>query len=75
MASFSGRLVDGTYRAAGDIADVRAAYVRDGYVVLRGFLTEAEIDPIEVVYNKFMSREIPIPGKDFTDMCALVVLS
>ena len=41
---------------------------RDGYVVLRGFLSEAEIKPIEAVYDRVMRREIAIPGNDFCDM-------
>jgi hypothetical protein len=34
-----------------------------GYIVLRGFLTEEEVRPIEAVYDKFMRREITVPGK------------
>jgi hypothetical protein len=26
-----------------------------------------EIQPIESIYNRFMNREIPVPGKDFCD--------
>ena len=39
-----------------------------GYIVLRGFLTEEELKPIEAIYDKVMKREIAIPGKDFCDM-------
>ena len=35
---------------------MRAAYQRDGWVTLRGFLSEAEVKPIEVIYDKFMVR-------------------
>jgi len=31
--------------------------------VLRGFLTEEEVRPIEAIYDKFMKREITVPGK------------
>ena len=34
----------------------------------RNFLNEAEVKPIEVVYDKFMNRTIKVPGKDFCDM-------
>lgn len=41
---------------------------RDGYVHLRGVLTEAELAAIEAVYERFLAREIEVPGKDFCDM-------
>lgn len=47
-----------------------AAYHRDGYLSLAGFLSEPEILPIESVYSSFMNREIPVPGRDFCDMSA-----
>jgi hypothetical protein len=46
-------------------------YHRDGYIGLEGFLTEDEIKPIEAVYDKFMRREVEVPGKDFCDMSAM----
>jgi len=36
--------------------------------VLPKFLTEDELAPIESIYDRFMSREIKVPGKDFCDM-------
>lgn len=57
MATFAGRVDPATGKyVADDPAAVRAAYQRDGWVTLRSFLTEAEIKPIEVIYNKFMVR-------------------
>ena len=54
MATFVGR-VDPTGRyVVPDAAAVRAAYQRVGWVTLRGFLSEPEIRPIEVIYDKFM---------------------
>lgn len=44
------------------------AYERDGYIILRNFLTPEELAPIEEIYMKFMRREIEVPGKDFCDM-------
>ena len=35
----------------------------DGYAVLDNVLTEEEVAEIEVVYDRFMRREIPVPGK------------
>jgi phytanoyl-CoA hydroxylase len=39
-----------------------------GWAVLPGFLSEAEIRPIEVNYDKFMRGEVPMHEKDFMDM-------
>jgi phytanoyl-CoA hydroxylase len=47
-----------------DLEDFR----RDGYVHLKGVLSEAEIAPIDDVYQRFVRGEIEVPGKDFCDM-------
>jgi hypothetical protein len=39
-----------------------------GFVILRNFLKEEEVADIEAVYNRFMTRDIPVPGADFCDM-------
>ena len=44
------------------------SFRRDGYVVVRNLLSEAELAPIEKTYDAVMRREIPIPGKEFCDM-------
>lgn len=36
--------------------------------VLKGFLTEHELAPLDAAYAKFMRREVAVPGKDFCDM-------
>lgn len=36
--------------------------------MLPDLLSEAEVAEIEATYERFMSREIPVPGKDFCDM-------
>ncbi|HVS09569.1 MAG TPA: phytanoyl-CoA dioxygenase family protein, partial [Planctomycetota bacterium] len=41
---------------------------RDGYVHLEGVLAEEELAGIEEVYERFLRREIDVPGKDFCDM-------
>jgi len=41
---------------------------RDGYVHLAGVLSEDEVAVLEVDYERFLKREIPVPGKDFCDM-------
>jgi ectoine hydroxylase-related dioxygenase (phytanoyl-CoA dioxygenase family) len=46
----------------------KAHFVEHGYVHLRGLLTEAEVAAIEVDYDRFLRREIEVPGKDFCDM-------
>lgn len=43
----------------------KEAFERDGFIVMRNFLTEDELKPIEEVYDKIMRREIHVPGKDF----------
>mmetsp|Transcript_11569 Transcript_11569/g.14347 ORF Transcript_11569/g.14347 Transcript_11569/m.14347 type:complete len:313 (+) Transcript_11569:48-986(+) len=39
-----------------------------GLATLPDLLTPSEMDYIESVFDKFLSREIPVPGKDFCDM-------
>jgi hypothetical protein len=56
---------DGRYEI--DDAD-REAFARQGFVHLPGVLTEAEVAEIEVVYDRFLRREIEVPGKDYCDM-------
>ena len=41
---------------------------RDGLVTLHDVLSEEEVAEIEEVFDKFMNREIHVPGKDFCDM-------
>ncbi len=49
-------------------ATERQQFTEKGYVHLRGLLTEAEVDQIEVTYDRFLRREIEVPGKDYCDM-------
>lgn len=52
-----------------DVGDVRKQHFREhGYVHLSGFLTESEVSEIEVTYDRFLRREIAVPGKDYCDM-------
>jgi len=46
----------------------RAAFRRDGYVHLAGVLSDAELEPIAEVYERFLRLEIPVSGKDLCDM-------
>lgn len=41
---------------------------RNGYLHLRGLLTADEVAELEVVYDRFLRREIEVPGKDYCDM-------
>ncbi|MBI5434327.1 MAG: phytanoyl-CoA dioxygenase family protein [Planctomycetes bacterium] len=41
---------------------------RDGYVHLEGVLSDDELATIERDYDRFLRREIAVPGKDFCDM-------
>jgi hypothetical protein len=44
------------------------AFHRDGCVTVPDVLTEEEVDALSDVFDKFVSGEIPVPGKDFCDM-------
>ncbi len=48
--------------------DQIAAYGRDGYLVLPGVLTEAELAPLEAVFERFIGGQISGMGRDFCDM-------
>ena len=48
----------------------REAFTRDGYVVLSGFLADAELESLEVIYGRFLRGEVAIPGRDHCDMAA-----
>ncbi len=50
-----------------DDAD-RAAFAEAGFVHLPGVLTDDEVAGLEVVYDRFLRREIDVPGKDYCDM-------
>lgn len=44
------------------------AFHRDGWITLNGFLSEAELKPLEDTYMRFLRREIPVRGRDYCDM-------
>jgi phytanoyl-CoA hydroxylase len=60
-----GALQDGNYAVT---AADRERFHRDGYVHLAGLLTEDEVAALAVVYDRFLRREIEVPGKDYCDM-------
>jgi len=45
-----------------------AAYAKDGYLVLSDVLSEAELAPIEAVFERFIHGQVPGMGRDFCDM-------
>ena len=45
-----------------------ARFERDGYVHLRGVLAPDELDELESVFERFLRRQIHVPGRDFCDM-------
>lgn len=63
---------DGADRIDGDhyrvTDDEREHFATRGYVHLRGLLTEAEVAELEVTCDRFLRREIVVPGKDYCDM-------
>jgi hypothetical protein len=46
----------------------RERFDRDGYVHLPGVLRDEEIDELALTYDRFLRREIEVPGRDFCDM-------
>jgi phytanoyl-CoA hydroxylase len=46
----------------------RARFHRDGFVRLEGLLLDEEVAELEVVYDRFLRRDIDVPGKDYCDM-------
>jgi len=46
----------------------KESFHRDGCTTLENVLTEDEVSEIEQVFDRFLSRDIPVPGKDFCDM-------
>lgn len=49
-------------------ADEIERFRREGWVHLRGVMSDAELAPLEATYMQFLRREIEVPGKDFCDM-------
>ncbi len=45
-----------------------ARFREDGWVQLPGLLSEDELRALELVYQRFLAREIAVPGRDFCDM-------
>jgi ectoine hydroxylase-related dioxygenase (phytanoyl-CoA dioxygenase family) len=45
-----------------------AQFHLDGYVILEAMLSEAELAPIEVEFERFIRGEVPDMGRDFCDM-------
>ena len=56
---------DGYYEITDEDRDT---FARQGFVHLPGVVTDEEIAELEVVYDKFLRREIDVPGKDYCDM-------
>ena len=46
----------------------RTHFAECGYVHLRGLLTPAEVSELELAYDRFLRREIEVPGNDYCDM-------
>lgn len=63
---------DSAQRRQGDrylvSADDVQAFHRDGFVHLKGVMSDEEMNAIEIVYEQFLRGEIEVEGKDFNDM-------
>ncbi|KAI5068555.1 hypothetical protein GOP47_0016900 [Adiantum capillus-veneris] len=64
MEASEGRQGDDYTVASADIE----AFHKNGFVHLKGVLSEAEVVSLEEEYMKFIRREIPVEGRDFCDM-------
>jgi len=60
-----GRLSDDYFRLT---PDQIAHFRREGCVTIDNVLTDKEVDELQAVFDKFISGEIHVPGKDFCDM-------
>jgi phytanoyl-CoA hydroxylase len=56
---------DGTYVVTDDD---RRTFHDQGFIHLAGLLDEGEVSEIDDVYDRFLRREIDVPGKDYCDM-------
>jgi phytanoyl-CoA hydroxylase len=56
---------DGVYLVTDDD---RTRFHHEGFVHLTGLLTDDEVTELELVYDRFLRREIQVPGKDYCDM-------
>ncbi|KAL3914988.1 MAG: hypothetical protein SGARI_008292, partial [Bacillariaceae sp.] len=45
-----------------------AAFHRDGCVTIQDVLTDQEVEELVTVFDRFVSGDIAVPGKDFCDM-------
>jgi phytanoyl-CoA hydroxylase len=59
------RIDDDSYRVTTEEVD---RFHDEGYVHLRGLVTPAEVDELSTEYDRFLRREIDVPGKDYCDM-------
>lgn len=64
MNDTPGRCGDSYFLSAGEISQFHA----DGYVILRGVMTEDELAAIEPDFEAFIRGEVPGMGRDFCDM-------
>jgi len=46
----------------------RQRFHRDGYVHLAGVVSDEELAELSAVYERFLTREIEVPGRDLCDM-------
>ena len=71
-SSKSAGTTDGSARRMGDeyivSAEELARFKRDGYVHLKGVMSEAEMSVIDDAYQAFLDRRIQVEGRDFNDM-------
>lgn len=64
-STMSGRISSESYVLTAEEIDT---FHKDGLVTLHNVLTEEEVAEIQELFDRFINREITVPGKDFCDM-------
>ena len=60
-----GRIHDDLFRLTPEQIET---FHREGCVTIENVLTEEEVDELQAIFDRFISGEIEVPGKDFCDM-------
>ncbi|MFM7524994.1 MAG: phytanoyl-CoA dioxygenase family protein, partial [Actinomycetota bacterium] len=72
MTTVSAGNTTGVERRRGDeyvvVPEELERFRRDGYVHLRGVMSESEMKVIDDAYEAFLQRQIHVEGRDFNDM-------
>jgi hypothetical protein len=65
LQQYYGRISHDEYRLTPEQIE---AFHRDGCITIPDLLTEQQVDKLAAAFERFVSGEIPVPGKDFCDI-------